>query len=203
MIDDNVLAAVLAGGKSQRFGSNKSEVMLNGKKLIDYTLDKLNKNFNNIIIVSNEVEYDGYQTIRDCLEGNLGPLVGVLSAMKWALKNNKKIKWIATFPCDTPFFKTSILDKFLKALEQNSSKLYFAKTSDKRHNIFGFWSLELLEKLEEDLTTNSIRKVEVWADKVGVEIINFKDENYDSFFNINSKEDLKKAEEMIKIIKND
>ena len=123
--------------------------------------------------------------------------------MKWALKNNKKIKWIATFPCDTPFFKTSILDKFLKTLEQNDSKLYFAKTSDKRHNIFGFWSLELLEKLEEDLTTNSIRKVEVWADKVGVEIINFKDENYDSFFNINSKEDLKKAEEMIKIIKND
>ena len=203
MIDDNVLAVVLAGGKSQRFGSNKSEVMLSGKKLIDYTLDKLNKNFNNIIIVSNEVEYDGYQTIRDCLEGNLGPLVGVLSAMKWALKNNKKIKWIATFPCDTPFFKTSILDKFLKALEQNSNKLYFAKTSDKRHNIFGFWSLELIEKLEEDLTTNSIRKVEVWADKVGVEIINFKDENYDSFFNINSKEDLKKAEEMIKIIKND
>lgn len=203
MIDDNVLAAVLAGGKSQRFGSNKSEVMLNGKKLIDYTLDKLNKNFNNIIIVSNEVEYAGYQTIRDCLEGNLGPLVGVLSAMKWALKNNKKIKWIATFPCDTPFFKTSILDKFLKALEQNSNKLYFAKTSDKRHNIFGFWSLELLEKLEEDLTTNSIRKVEVWADKVGVKIINFKDENYDSFFNINTKEDLKKAEEMIKIIKND
>ena len=57
--------------------------------------------------------------------------------------------------------------------------------------------------MEEDLTTNSIRKVEVWADKVGVKIINFKDENYDSFFNINSKEDLKKAEEMIKIIKND
>jgi len=95
------------------------------------------------------------------------------------------------------------LDKFLKALEQNSNKLYFAKTLDKRHNIFGFWSLELLEKLEEDLTTNSIRKVEVWADKVGVKIINFKDENYDSFFNINTKEDLKKAEEMIKIIKND
>ena len=44
MGEDNILATVLAGGKSQRFGKNKSEVLLNKKKLIDHTLEKLDKN---------------------------------------------------------------------------------------------------------------------------------------------------------------
>ena len=47
MGEDNILATVLAGGKSQRFGKNKSEVLLNKKKLIDHTLEKLDKKFSN------------------------------------------------------------------------------------------------------------------------------------------------------------
>ena len=35
MTEDNNLAVVLAGGKSKRFGSNKSEIVLKDKKLID------------------------------------------------------------------------------------------------------------------------------------------------------------------------
>ena len=38
MGEDNILATVLAGGKSQRFGKNKSEVLLNKKKLMIYML---------------------------------------------------------------------------------------------------------------------------------------------------------------------
>jgi molybdopterin-guanine dinucleotide biosynthesis protein A len=40
------------------------------------------------------------------------PLVGVLTAMKWIKKNNKQYQWIATFPSDTPFFDTSIIEKY-------------------------------------------------------------------------------------------
>ena len=43
-------------------------------------------------------------TVKDCIEGQLGPLVGILTAMKWAKENSKKYFWVATFPCDTPFF---------------------------------------------------------------------------------------------------
>ena len=38
-----------------------------------------------------------------------GPLGGILSAMKWIKKNNYSYKWIATFPCDTPFFNISMV----------------------------------------------------------------------------------------------
>ena len=38
MDHNNILGTVLAGGKSQRFGEDKSQVMLEGKLLIDYIL---------------------------------------------------------------------------------------------------------------------------------------------------------------------
>ena len=65
--------------------------------------------------------------------------------------------------------------------------------------MFGLWSLDLMEKLENDLLKGE-RKVEVWADSVGVNIVNIDYKKPDPFFNINTKEDLNEA---IKILKND
>ena len=203
MTEDNILAVVLAGGKSERFGSNKSEIIIKDKKLIDYTLEKLKPNFKKIIIISNDLNFNNYTTIKDCIDGQLGPLAGVLSAMKWAKTNFNTCNWIATFPCDTPFFDISLIEKFKKVSKTKNSKLYFAKTRHKRHNIFGLWSLSLMDQLEEDLVVNKIRKVEGWANKIGVKTINFENEKHDAFFNINTKEDLKYASDILDKINND
>ena len=36
--------------------------------------------------------------------------------MKWVKENQKIYQWIATFPSDTPFFETSIIDEYKKEL---------------------------------------------------------------------------------------
>ena len=41
MNENNILAAVLAGGKSSRFGTDKSLVKLGGKSLLDHTINKI------------------------------------------------------------------------------------------------------------------------------------------------------------------
>ena len=120
--------------------------------------------------------------------------------MKWIKKNYFFYNWVATFPCDTPFFNISIIDEFTKASKSNDSYLYFAKTEEKRHNIFGLWSLKLADTLEEDIIRNNYRKVEKWADKVGVKTINVSYDNVDPFFNINTKEDLIEAKKIFKKI---
>jgi len=203
MSENNILGVVLAGGKSKRFGVDKSGVKLKDKTLIEHTLDKIKSKFNTIIIVSNHENYNGYTTIKDCIDGQLGPLVGVLSAMKWVKKNNYDYNWIATFPCDTPFFDTTLINKFIEASNLNDSLLYFAKSAEKRHNIFGLWSLKLIETLEKDIVENNHRKVEKWANKVGVKTINISYNELDSFFNINTKENLAEAEKILTKYKND
>ncbi len=203
MSENNILGVVLAGGKSKRFGEDKSEVKLGDKTLLEHTLDKIKSKFNTIIIVSNTKIIKNYITIKDCIEGQLGPLVGALSAMKWIKKNNYSYNWIITFPCDTPFFNISIIDKFIKVSKLNDSLLYFAKSAEKRHNVFGLWSVKLIETLEKDIIENNHRKVEKWANKIGVKTVNIPYDNIDPFFNINTKDDLAEAKKILIKYRND
>jgi molybdopterin-guanine dinucleotide biosynthesis protein A len=195
MEHNNILGTVLAGGKSQRFGEDKSQVKLGDKLLIDYILTEIIDEFNEVLVVSNNPinfkESEKISLIKD-FKKDLGPLGGVLTAMKWVKDNKKDYQWISTFPVDTPFFKNQILKDFFKKINMKEGKLFFINSNDTRHNIFGLWSLDLMDKLEEDLDKGE-RKVEVWANSIGVKNINMKFENKDPFFNINTKEDLKKA----------
>ena len=199
MDHNNILPVVLAGGKSKRFGEDKSQVKLGRKILIDYILSELIDEFNEILIVANDpikhLPSNKIKKIKD-FKKDLGPLGGIFTAMKWAKDNNKSYKWIASFPSDTPFFKKNILNKFLEKVNEKESELFFMTFNDKRHNIFGLWSTSLIDQLEKDLENGS-RKVEKWANNIGVKTINMSFEKEDPFFNINTKEDLKKAEKII------
>ena len=199
---NNILSVVLAGGKSQRLGRDKSQVKLHNKLLIDYILNVVVSEFNETLIVANEpikfMQSKKISIVKDFKNG-LGPLGGVLSAMKWVKEKNKKYKWISTFPTDTPFFTKKELKFFYENINFNESKLFFIKNQNTRHNIFGLWSLDLMEELEVDLLKGE-RKVEVWAESIGVKMVNIDYKKIDPFFNINTEEDLKKA---IKIIDND
>ena len=199
MDHNNILGTVLAGGKSQRFGEDKSQVNLGNKLLIDYVLSEIIDQFKEVLIVSNNsINFQNSEKIlkiEDHKKG-LGPLGGVLSAMRWIKANKKNYEWIATFPVDTPFFKRQILQDFINNINFNESDLFFIKSNNTRHNIFGLWSIKLLDRLEKDLNDGE-RKVELWANNIGVKIINMNFPSKDPFFNINTKEDLEKAKDIL------
>ena len=201
MKENNILAVVLAGGKSKRFGEDKNLLKLGEKTLLDHVLFKISDKFDEILIVSSHSlkiqKLKNITIIPDCFD-DFGPLAGVLSSMKWVKENQKIYRWVATFPSDTPFFETSIIDEYKKKIKQNESLLYFVKSNNKRHNIFGLWSIDLLETLENDLIKNNFRKVEEWANKIGVKTIDVKIKKFDPFFNINTKEDFEEAKKILK-----
>ena len=92
MKEHNILGVILAGGKSSRFGSNKSLSKLSNLKLIEHIINKISKYFSEILIVSNDsnliLEDKNIRIIKDCKDGYLGPLIGVLSAIKYANKTS-------------------------------------------------------------------------------------------------------------------
>ena len=196
---NNILGVVLAGGKSQRFGQDKSQVKLQNKLLINYILKEIVDEFEETLIIANKpikfMQSEKITVTKDFKIG-LGPLGGVLTAMKWIKANDKKYRWISTFPSDTPFFTKKELKYFYENIKKNEGKLFFIKNKETRHNIFGLWSLELMEQLESDLLKGD-RKVEQWANSVGVSTVNIEYQNINPFFNINTKEDLEKANDIL------
>ena len=207
MSEHNILGAILAGGQSKRMGKDKLFLELNNKKLIEHTIDKVKKYLKKIIIITNQDNEFFFEnnltTVKDCVEGQLGPLVGILTAMKWAKENLSKCAWIATFPCDTPFFPESIIKNFIEESEKKESLILCASSHGRKHNIFGLWSLDLYDKLKDDLINKKVRKVQDWTEKNKIKNLEFKFKDYDPFFNINTKEDLEFAKKLSKKIKNE
>ena len=207
MSEHNILGAILAGGQSRRMGKDKLFLELNNKKLIEHTIDKVKKYLKQVIIITNQNNEfflkNNLTTVKDCIEGQLGPLVGILTAMKWAKESSKKYSWVASFPCDTPFFPESIIKSYIKESKKKESLLLSASSHGRKHNIFGLWSLDLYDKLKDDLVNKKIRKVQDWTEKNKIKNLEFRFKDYDPFFNINTEEDLKFAKKLYIKIKDE
>ena len=204
MKEHNILGVILAGGRSSRFGSNKSLSKLANSKLIEHIINKIDIYFSEILLISNDnnlkIENQKIKIIEDYIKGYLGPLAGVLSAIKYANSFKNKYKWIITFPCDTPFFDKLIIEKMIEKTISAKEKIYLVKDKNQRHNIFGLWNTSLENILEDDLN-NNFRKVDLWTDKIGCNFIEKDIQNENEFLNINTKKDLELAEKIFK--KND
>ena len=207
MSEHNILGAILAGGQSKRMGKDKLFLEINNKKLIEHTIDKVKKYLKKVIIITNQDNEfffkNNLTTVKDCIEGQLGPLVGILTAMKWARKNSNKYSWIATFPCDTPFFPEGVIKSFIEESKKKESLILCASSHGRKHNIFGLWSLDLYDKLKDDLINKKVRKVQDWTEKNKIKNLEFKFIDYDPFFNINTEEDLAFAKKLSTKIKNE
>ena len=201
MNEHNILGAILAGGKSKRMGKDKLFLKLNDITLIDHTIQKVKKYLKEPIIITNQKNdffvKNNLITVKDCIDGQLGPLVGILTAMKWAKQNLPNCLWIASFPCDTPFFPETVILKFIEESKKKESLILCASSHGRKHNIFGLWSLDLYDKLYNDLVNNKIRKVQDWTNANNIKSLEFQFKDYDPFFNINTLEDLEFAKKLI------
>ena len=89
MMQNNILPTILAGGKSRRFGKDKCLEKLGGITLLNHVVKKLLTKFKKVLIVVNKnkmIKNNQILVVKDCIKGNQGPLVGILTAVKWAKK---------------------------------------------------------------------------------------------------------------------
>ncbi|HHZ91866.1 TPA: molybdenum cofactor guanylyltransferase, partial [Candidatus Poribacteria bacterium] len=84
--NQKITAAILAGGKSQRMGTNKAFLLIDEEPIISHTITTLRKITHDLLIVTNHPElYAGFQAkaVRD-LQLGLGPIGAILTALTLA-----------------------------------------------------------------------------------------------------------------------
>lgn len=100
-----ILGAVLAGGQSRRFGSDKAEAMWKGKSLIDHAIASLATVAASVIVCGRDMA--DMVSLPDRPGVGLGPLGGLNAALHHA--QALEYTRVITVPCDTPLLSPYLL----------------------------------------------------------------------------------------------
>ena len=197
---------ILSGGQSKRMDKNdKALLSITGQTLLEIVVKRLHQQTKMVAINSNSnnLQYmqHGLPVLNDHTGGFLGPLAGILTAMKWA--GDTGYKKVATVAVDTPLFPENLLKELDKKMEETNSDIVFAASiSDHKqmkvlHPVFGLWKTYLREDLTNELE-KGVRKVTLWSDRHKASSVCFADKRIDPFFNINTPDDIKVLNECLR-----
>ncbi len=145
-----LLGAVLAGGESRRFGSDKALALLGGKPLIEHAIEALAARTETVIVCGR----DHGDWVPDRPAPGLGPLGGICAALHAAAERGCDA--VLTVPCDVPALPADLAERlagggFVEAMP-----------------VIGVWPSALTESLEAWLRDSSDRSVRGWARAAGI-----------------------------------
>ncbi|TVR36721.1 MAG: molybdenum cofactor guanylyltransferase [Cryomorphaceae bacterium] len=109
-------AAILAGGKSTRFGKDKGLALLHNKPLVQYVAEVARAVSNDVLIVSQNKAYQPFaerwvqDEYKDC-----GPLGGLHAALTHA-----KNPYCFLLACDMPYLSLALLEEIKKHIHSQA-----------------------------------------------------------------------------------
>ena len=109
----NTKGCIIAGGKSGRFGTDKSVHIFRGKPLVSYVYDAVRPVLDEIFIAANDPEkfaFLGLPVVPDIITG-IGPLGGIYTALETFY-----IDRVFVLPCDMPCLNTELI-RFMCSIE--------------------------------------------------------------------------------------
>lgn len=198
------LGVILAGGQARRMGGgDKGRLMLGKTSLFKRAIERLEDQVSGVVLNANgpaeRFSDFGLPIIADNIPGFLGPLAGVLSGLDWAY--DQRVELIVTVAADTPFFPSNLVSELLDVGHGMRAPLVLAATKDSagktwRHPTFGLWPVCLRNDLRKNLIAG-LRKVLLWTELHAGRDAFFEVNSFDPFFNVNTVEDLKIAQEFL------
>jgi len=177
-------------------GHNKAFIELQGRPLIHWVIEKLRDQVDQIFIAgyaADDARYRslGLELLADTLTPNYGPLAGVLAGLE-----RTDTPYVFTAPCDTPFLPATLVARLYQRLQDSGVRAVSVRAGTRQHG-----TLSLLERgLAGDLRAYLLsggRQVRAWLASVGAQDLDFSLPG-DAFLNINSNDDIKRAEAMLR-----
>lgn len=187
-----ISTVILAGGLGTRIGGAKGLQLLQGRALIDWVLEIVSRQSDEVLINVNDAHDAymcfGHRIISDQTPGWAGPLAGLQSAMHCARHD-----WVACVPCDTPYLPDDLLIRLFAAGKTDATEAAVAITEGRRQPTIALYHKRVLPSLDTYLSSGG-RKVTDWQNTLRLSKVIF--DNAHAFTNINSNDDLTQANRM-------
>lgn len=179
-------AVILAGGMARRMGGDdKGLVELNGKAMIEHTIERIKPQVKEILINANrnQTRYAefGFTVLSDEHTGFLGPLAGMITAM-----GHTQADYLLVVPCDCPLLPRDLVARLLAAIEANDAELAVASDGEREQPVVMLLKPSLRESMTAFLEAGE-RKIDFWYAKHRFAVAVFTDQP-NAFVNVNTPE---------------
>ena len=190
---------ILSGGLATRYdGTEKALLQVGGIRLLDRIYEIYTELFDEIILVTN--------TPQKFLEWDL-LIVPDLFPIRSSLTGIHAGLFFMTNPfafisaCDTPFLKKDVVETIIEKIESDID-IIMPETSAGLEPLCAVYSRRCLETAQHHLEQEKLKVIKAFRKSrmkmISEKALRKKDPDLLSFFNINTSDDLKRAEEMVK-----
>lgn len=164
-----ILGAVLAGGRSSRFGSDKAMALLDGRTLLDHARAGLAPHAAEVVICGRS------GGLPDRPRPDMGPLGGLNAALHHALSHG--FIGVLTTGCDMPVYPPTLP----AALIGDKAAILHGQ------QLLGWWPATLALELDTHLDEENNRSIHGWLDRIHARVVEMPGPDLP---NINRPEDL-------------
>jgi molybdopterin-guanine dinucleotide biosynthesis protein A len=192
---------ILAGGRGSRMGNvDKPLLELGGTPLIQWVVNGAQPQVEKLVLCVNR-NPERYQFLNldqfgDYSSPYAGPLLGIVSAMRQlATAAQGQDKLLACFPADVPWFPADIVARLIDQMHREGSDVAVVQQGEQLQPLFSVWKLSLRTELEQAVSEGMfgpklvLPRLHTSVLQVG--------SNQQEFFNINTLDDLTKAQQRI------
>ena len=184
-------AIILAGGKSSRMGFDKQFLKIDQRRLMDSLINKLKKEFKEIIIVTNKPEYYiglSHKIITDRLKEK-GPLGGIHAGL---LESSSKYGFVVA--CDMPNINMEYVSYMKDCMEDENLDGCVTNFMDWIEPFSSFYSRDLVSDIEAHIKSGR-RSINSMLKNLNIKYIEEDiardfSPNWDMFLNLNTRKDL-------------
>ncbi|HEV2567102.1 molybdenum cofactor guanylyltransferase [Sphingomonas sp.] len=166
-----LLGAILAGGQSRRFGSDKAAALLAGTPLLEHVAAAIESHVDDVVVVGRRSQ--AYAAIEDFPMPLLGPLGGLCAALRHA--QSWSFDAVLTAGCDVLPLPADLADR-----------LAAGPAVVEGQPLLGLWPTSLFERLLEHLTFSDDRSMRAWVERADARTVPFAAPIY----NLNTPADL-------------
>jgi molybdenum cofactor guanylyltransferase len=150
------LGAVIAGGASRRFGSDKAFALIEGRPMLTHVLDALRPQVAEVVVCGRQ--WPDEATLADLRPGHIGPLAGLEAALDYAARND--FEAVLSVPVDTLPLPADLLVRL-----RGDGPAAF----DQQH-LIGYWPSNCCDALQSYLSLGG-RSMRGWIREVGARTI--------------------------------
>ncbi|MCW5691717.1 MAG: molybdenum cofactor guanylyltransferase MobA [Pseudolabrys sp.] len=192
---------VLAGGLARRMGGGDKTLLTIGRStIIDRVLATLSGQCVDIVINANgdpaRFADTGCAVVPDSLPDFPGPLAGILAGLDWLAAQDNGVEWLLSVPGDCPFLPDDLVERLHEARRKMGAgvPLACARSGEWRHPVVGLWPLALRADLRKAIVEEGVRGVEFYTARHRVAIADWPDQPFDPFLNVNTPDDVARAQ---------